>query len=72
MLAQQPAPWLHAVQDVAIDMCRIYASAVRRMLPKAMLVVDLFHVGQLAVQMTGEVRRRVARTKHRRRPVSGP
>jgi Transposase len=56
---------------VAIDMCSIYASAVRRMLPKAMLVVDLFHVGQLAVQMTVDVRRRVARAKYGRRGRSG-
>jgi len=71
VLAQQPAPWLHAVQDVAIDMCRIYASAVRRMLPKAMLVVDLFHVVQLAVKMTVDMRRRVARAKYGRRGRSG-
>jgi hypothetical protein len=37
------------------------------MLPKAMLVVDLFHVVQLAVKMTGDLRRRVARAKYGRR-----
>jgi hypothetical protein len=70
-LAQQPAAWRHAVQVVAIDMGSIYASAVRRMLPKAMLVVDLFHVVQLAVKMTGDVRRRVPRAKYGRRGRSG-
>jgi len=51
--------WRDAIQVAAIDMCSIYASAVRRMLPHATLVVDLFHVVQLAVKMTGDVRRRV-------------
>jgi transposase len=65
--AQQPAAWRHAVQVGAIDMCSIYASAMRRMLPKAMLVVDLFRVVQPAVKMTGDVRMRVARAKYGRR-----
>ena len=63
--------WRGAVQVVAIDMCSIYASAVRRMLPHAQLVVDLFHVVQLAVKMTGDVRRRVVRGKYGRRGRSG-
>jgi hypothetical protein len=57
-------PWRDHVEVVAIDMCSIYASAVRRMLPHATLVVDLFHVVQLAVKMTGDVRRRVVRGKY--------
>jgi transposase len=52
-------------------MCSIYASAVRRMLPAARLVVDLFHVVQLAVKMTGDVRRRAVRAKYGRRGRSG-
>ena len=52
-------------------MCSIYASAVRRILPAARLVVDLFHVVQLAVKMTGDVRRRVVREKYGRRSRSG-
>ena len=56
---------------MAIDMCTIYASAVRRMLPRAQLVVDLFHVVHLAVKMTGDVRRRVVRGKYGRRGRSG-
>jgi transposase len=70
-LARQPAAWRDAVRVVAIDMCSIYASAVRRMLPDAVLVVDLFHVVQLAVKMTGDVRRRVTRQKYGRRGRSG-
>jgi transposase len=52
-------------------MCSIYASAVRRMLPGAQLVVDLFHVVHLAVKMTGDMRRRVVCGKYGRRGRSG-
>lgn len=70
-LARQPAAWRDAVQVVAIDMCSIYASAVQRMLPRATLVVDLFHVVQLAVKATGDARRRVVRARYGRRGRSG-
>jgi transposase len=70
-LAQATPAWRDAIQVVAIDMCSIYASAVRRMLPAAQLVVDLFHVVQLAVKMTGDVRRRAVREKYGRRGRSG-
>jgi len=70
-LAQATPAWRDHVQVVAIDMCSIYASAVRRMLPRARLVVDLFHVVQLAVKMTGDVRRRVVRARYGRRGRSG-
>jgi transposase len=51
--------WKAAVKFVAIDMCQIFASAVRAELPGAALVVDRFHVVQLANRMVSEVRRRV-------------
>ena len=70
-LAQAPAAWRDAIEVVAIDMCSIYAAAVRRMLPAAQLVVDLFHVVQLAVKVTGDVRRRAVREKYGRRSRSG-
>jgi len=70
-LAQATPAWRDAVRVVAIDMCSIYASAVRRMLPGAKIAVDLFHVVHLAVKMTGDVRRRVVRGKYRRRGRSG-
>ncbi len=70
-LAQAAPAWRDAIQVVAVDMCTIYASAVRRMLPAAALVVDLFHVVQLAVKMTGDVRRRAVREKYGRRGRSG-
>ena len=70
-LAQATPAWRDAIRVVAIDMCSIYASAVRRMLPSAQIAVDLFHVVHLAVKMTGDVRRRVVRGKYRRRGRSG-
>ncbi len=70
-LAQCSPAWRDAVQVVAIDMCSIYASAVRRVLPAAQLVIDLFHVVQLAVKMTGDVRRRAVRERYGRRGRSG-
>src|ERR1039457_4237893 len=60
-LGQAPAAWRDRVEVVAIDMCSIYAAAIRRMLPQAQIVVDLFHVAQLAVKATGDVRRRAVR-----------
>ncbi len=70
-LAQASPAWRDHIEVVAIDMCSIYKSAVRRMLPAARLVVDLFHVVQLAVKMTGDVRRRAVREKYGRRGRSG-
>ena len=70
-LAQRSPAWRDRIQVVATDMCTIYKSAVRRMLPSALLVIDLFHVVQLAVKMTGDVRRRAVRAKYGRRGRSG-
>jgi transposase len=70
-LAQAAPAWRDAVRTVAIDMCSIYVSAVRRMLPGAQIAVDLFHVVHLAVKMTGDVRRRAVRGKYGRRGRSG-
>ena len=43
-------------------MCTIFKSAVRRALPQVTLVVDHFHLVQLANQTLTEVRRRVTVT----------
>ncbi len=57
-LAQAPAAWRGRVEVVAIDMCSIYAAAVRRMLPAAQIVVDLFHeIPPGASPSTGRTRR---------------
>ena len=55
----------------AIDMCAIYQSAVKKMLPRAAIAVDLFHVVQLAVKTAGDVRRRAVRELYGRRGKSG-
>ena len=70
-LAGATPAWRDAVQVVCIDMCSIYAATVRRMLPRATLTADLFHVVQLAVKAVGDVRRRVARARYGRRGRSG-
>jgi len=63
--------WRQHIQVAAIDMCTIYKSALRRMLPGAQVAVDLFHIVQLAVKVTGDVRRRVVRARYGRRGRSG-
>jgi transposase len=70
-LAGAAPAWRDAVQVVAIDMCAIFLSAVRRILPHAQVAVDLFHVVQLAVKTTGDVRRRAIREKYGRRGKAG-
>jgi len=70
-LAGATQDWRDAVEVVAIDMCNIYLSAVKRMLPHAKVAVDLFHVVQLAVKTTGDVRRRAIREKYGRRGKAG-
>ena len=70
-LAGATPAWRDAVEVVAIDMCAIFASAVRKMLPRAAIAVDLFHVVQLAVKTTGDVRRRAIRELYGRRGRAG-
>jgi transposase len=70
-LAGASPAWRDAVRVAAIDMCTIYQSAVRKMLPRAKIAVDLFHVVQLAVKTAGDVRRRAIRELYGRRGKSG-
>ena len=70
-LAQAPPAWRDRVEVVAIDMCTVFLSAVRRALPQARVAVDLFHVVQLAVKAAGDVRRRATREKYGRRGKEG-
>ncbi|MFD0823546.1 ISL3 family transposase, partial [Micromonospora zhanjiangensis] len=58
LLARPPA-WRDQVRYVAIDMCTVFKSAVGQVLPHAQLVVDHFHLVQLANATVTEVRRRV-------------
>jgi transposase len=70
-LLQAPEDWRDAVEVVAIDMCTIFLSAVRRALPRAKVAADLFHVVQLAVKAVDDVRRRATREKYGRRGKEG-
>jgi transposase len=70
-LAGAAQDWRDAVEIVAIDMCTIYQSAVKKMLPGAKIAVDLFHVVQLAVKTAGDVRRRAIRELYGRRGKAG-
>ncbi len=65
-LTQRPAAWRAQVQAVAIDMRTVFKAAIREALPHAMLVVDHFHIVQLANGAVTEVRRRMTMT-HRGR-----
>jgi transposase len=55
------------VTTVAIDMCSAYRAAVRKHAPHASLVVDHFHVVQLANQAVSAVRCRATATMRGRR-----
>jgi transposase len=70
-LAGAPPAWRDAVRVVAIGMCTICQSAVRKVLPGAKIAVDLFHVVQLAVKTAGDARRRAIRELYGRRGRSG-
>ncbi|MFH8774200.1 ISL3 family transposase [Streptomyces sp. NPDC017958] len=70
-LADRDQAWRDAVQYVAIDMCTIFKSAIRRVLPQATLVVDHFRLVQLANQTLTEVRRRITVTHRGRRGRKG-
>jgi len=70
-LGQRSQAWRDQVRYVAIDMCTIFKSAVREALPHAVLVVDHFHVVQLAHQALNEVRRRVTVQVRGRRGRAG-
>jgi len=66
-LTQRPTAWREQVQAVAIDMCTVFKAAVREALPHALLVVDHFHIVQLANRAVTEVRRRMTMTHRGRR-----
>ncbi|MGW3956040.1 ISL3 family transposase [Streptomyces sp. NPDC004752] len=57
-LAATPLTWRKSIEYVAIDMSTTYRAAVRTGLPHSTVVVDHFHVVQLANKMLSMVRRR--------------
>jgi transposase len=66
-LASTPLEWRRQIRYVAIDMSAGYRAAVRTGLPHATIVVDHFHVVQLANKMLSTVRRRTTATLRGRR-----
>ena len=70
-LDAQSDAWRAGVRVVAIDMCTVFKSAVRDSLPHAVLVVDRFHLAQLANTALTEVRRRVTLQQRGRRGRKG-
>ncbi|MHB9863444.1 ISL3 family transposase [Streptomyces sp. YIM S03343] len=72
-LAATPLAWRKRIEYVAIDMSATYRAAVRTALPQATVVVDHFHVVQLANKMLSMVRRRTtAEMRGRRGRASDP
>ncbi|SQD93354.1 hypothetical protein FMEAI12_1040001 [Parafrankia sp. Ea1.12] len=65
--ADTPLTWRQGVRFVAIDMSPSYRAAVRTGLPHATVVVDHFHVVQLANKTLNLVRRRLTRSVRGRR-----
>jgi transposase len=66
-LTTTPRTWREQIRYVAIDMSTSYRAAVRIGLPHATVVVDHFHVVQLANTMLNTVRRRTTATLRGRR-----
>jgi transposase len=66
-LAGTDLQWRQQIRYVAIDMSAGYRAAVRTGLPHATVVVDHFHVVQLANKMLSIVRRRTTATLRGRR-----
>jgi transposase len=56
---------------VAIDLCATFRTAVRRALPHATVVVDCFHIVQLAQRHLADLRRRLTWKQHGRRARKG-
>jgi len=56
-LAQRPQTWLDAITVGTLDMAATYRSVYRQILPHAVLVVDPFHLIQLANASLDKVRR---------------
>jgi transposase len=70
-LTSQAEDWRAAVRYVAIDMCAPFRAAARRALPHARIVVDAFHVVQLAQRRLAELRRRCTWAMRSRRARKG-
>ncbi len=63
--------WCEQVRYVAIDMCSVFAAGIALALPHATIVVDHFHVVQLANQALHEIRCRITTQLRARRGRKG-
>ncbi len=70
-LSSQPSSWREQVRYVAIDLCATFRAAVHRALPHAVVVVDCFHIVQLAQRHLADLRRRLTWKQHGRRARKG-
>ncbi|MDJ0347665.1 ISL3 family transposase [Streptomyces sp. H10-C2] len=70
-LTAQPEHWKAQVKYVAIDLCSTFRAAVRQALPDATVVVDCFHIVQLAQRHLADLRRRLTWKQHGRRARKG-
>ncbi|MFJ9376239.1 ISL3 family transposase [Streptomyces sp. NPDC101455] len=70
-LSAQPAAWRKQVHYVAIDLCATFRAAIRTALPGATVVVDAFHIVQLAQRHLADLRRRLTWKHHGRRAHKG-
>ncbi|WP_200261416.1 transposase [Streptomyces sp. HSG2] len=70
-LTARPDWWTTSIRYVAIDLCATFRSAVRTALPHATVVVDAFHVVQLAQRHLADLRRRLTWKQHGRRARKG-
>lgn len=70
-LTAQPSQWKAQVRYVAIDLCTTFRAAVRKALPEATVVVDCFHIVQLAQRHLADLRRRLTWKHHGRRARKG-
>ena len=70
-LTDQPAAWRTQVRYVAIDLCTTFRAAIHRALPHAAVVVDCFHIVQLAQRHLADLRRRLTWKQHGRRARKG-
>lgn len=70
-LSAQPGSWREQVRYVAIDLCSTFRAAVHRALPHAAVVVDCFHIVQLAQRHLADLRRRLTWRQYGRRARKG-
>ena len=70
-LTAQSETWKQQVEYVAIDLCATFRAAVRTGLPGARIVVDCFHIVQLAQRHLADLRRRLTWRHHGRRARKG-